>query len=280
MKHKEKLVELFKKILHDSDLKCYSKNRKLSEFDYFDAYLDFIDNSFHYSRFKTVVKGIQITGKYLNEKVNKWINHNIFYKMYTVMLDEYKKKFKSNTLHIDGKIITNKLCTDSSKMGRNTRYKSKKSINLQAITDEFGIPSGFGILKGSASEISNMIDVLNKINIEDVNYSKKSNKHKKYFTADAGYNSKENVEYLTKKGYSPLIWNNPRNTKNKKLLEKKKLKGKKLEKYKKRHIIENFFSWMESKIPRLGRIYDKKIKNYLNTIYMSSTMLIFGRMCV
>ena len=36
------------------------------------------------------------------------------------------------------------------------------------------------ILKGSDSEISNMINVLDKINIKDVNYLTKSNKHRKY----------------------------------------------------------------------------------------------------
>ena len=51
--------------------------------------------------------------------------------MYNVMLDKYKDIYRSNMYHIDGKIITNKYCIESDKMGRNTRYKSKKSINLQ-----------------------------------------------------------------------------------------------------------------------------------------------------
>ena len=57
--------------------------------------------------------------------------------------------------------------------GRNVKYKSKNSINLQTVTYEFGIPVGFGILKGSESEISNMKKILNEIEIEDVNRSKK-----------------------------------------------------------------------------------------------------------
>ena len=141
MKYKEKLVNLFKNICNTA-IKCSIKNRKLSESDYFDAYLDFIDNSIHYSRFNTIIKGINIKGKYLNEKFNKWNNHNIFEKMYNVMLDKYKDIYRSNIYHIDGKIITNKYCIESDKMGRNTRYKSKKSINLQTVTDQYGIPIG------------------------------------------------------------------------------------------------------------------------------------------
>ena len=34
-----------------------------------------------------------------------------------------------------------------------------------------------------------MIKVLKEVNIEDYNYLKKSNKHKKYFTCDARYDS-------------------------------------------------------------------------------------------
>jgi hypothetical protein len=62
--------------------------------------------------------------------------------MYNVMLDKYKDIYRSNIYHIDGKIITNKYCIESDKMGRNTRYKSKKSINLQTVTDQYGIPIG------------------------------------------------------------------------------------------------------------------------------------------
>jgi len=72
MKYKEKLVNLFKNICNTT-IKCSIKNRKLSESDYFDAYLDFIDNSIHYSI--TIIKGINIH-KYLNEKFNN-LNHNI-----------------------------------------------------------------------------------------------------------------------------------------------------------------------------------------------------------
>ena len=49
----------------------------------------------------------------------------------------------------------------------------------------------------------------------------KSNKHLKYFSCDAGYDSVKNREYLKNKGYTDLIWFNLRNTLNKKLIKKK-----------------------------------------------------------
>jgi hypothetical protein len=202
------------------------------------------------------------------------------YIIFNDILDDYKKMFKSTISHIDGKIITNKYCQEKINLGRNIKYKSKNSINLQSITDNFGIPLGFSVLKGSDSEISNMINVLKEINIEDYNHLKKSNKHKKYFTGDAGYDSSVNCSYLNNIGYTSLIWYNKRKTKNKNIIKKRKLTGHKKEKYKNRHIVENYFSWMDIKIPRLVRIYDKKIKNYMNMVYMATTDLIIGRMCI
>ena len=49
----------------------------------------------------------------------------------------------------------------------NTRYKSKKSICLQTVTDDWGIPLGQCILKGSDSLMGKMVDVL-YIGLEDL----------------------------------------------------------------------------------------------------------------
>ena len=280
MKHIDKLKNLFYSALSKSKLKCSNKNRLLNESDYFDAYLYFINNSVHYSRYTITIKGHNIKGKYLNEKVNKWSKYGIFSLMYNDILNNYKNNFKSKIYHIDGKIITNRYCNERAKLGRNIKYKSKNSINLQSITDDYGISLGFKVLKGSDSEVSNMRTVLEEINIEDYNHSKKSNKHKKYFTGDAGYDSTNNCSYLNKKGYNALIWFNKRNTSNKNIIKRRKLFGHKKEKYKRRHIIETYFSWLDSKIPRLARLYDKKIQNYINMVYVATIDLIIGRMCV
>ena len=108
-----------------------------------------------------------IKGKYLNQKVNNWRRYGIFDQMYKSTLELYKKKNKSKIYHIDGKIITNRYCSQSNNLGRNTRYKSKKSICLQTVTDDRGIPLGQCILKGSDSLMGKMVDVL-YIGLEDL----------------------------------------------------------------------------------------------------------------
>ena len=92
--------------------------------------------------------------------------------MYENILNKYKNHVKTKMYHNDGKIIVNKCCDQKELLGRNTKYKSKNSINLQTVTDEFGIPIRFSILSGSASEIGNMVKVLNDIDIEDANHTK------------------------------------------------------------------------------------------------------------
>lgn len=276
-----KIKELFKVSLLKSNLKCTNKNRVFDELDYFDIYLEFLNNSVHFSRFSKIINNHVITGKYLNEKVNTWRKYGIIKMMYNNILNIYKENFKSNKIiHIDGKIITNKNCSENINLGRNIKNKGKNSINLQTVTDNNGIGIGFNILKGSDSEVKNMINVLEKINIEDVNHLKESNKHKKYITADAGYDSSNNHTYLNELGYIPLIWHNKRNNKDINNINNNKLKGHHIDKYKNRYIIETYFSWIDNKIPRLVKIYDKKIINYMNMVYLATIDLIIGRLCV
>lgn len=205
MKHKKFIADIFEKCLFDIKFKQSNQNRILYEIDYFNAYLDFMNNSIHYSRYSTMINGNIIKGKYLNEKVNKWNKSGIFKLMFERILNMYKSKIKSNILHIDGKIVTNKYCNDHHKLGRNIKYKSKKCINIQSITDNYGISNGFSILKGSDSEVNKMINVINEINIPDYSYLKKSNRHTKYFTGNAGYSSLNNNEFIKKRIYSNYL---------------------------------------------------------------------------
>ena len=280
MKHKKIIIDIFEKCISDIKFTNSNQNRILKETDYFSAYIDFIDNSIHYSRYTTVINGHIIKGKYINEKVNKWNKSGIFKLMFERILNIYKSQYKSNIYHIDGKIVTNKYCIEQDKLGRNIKYKSKNSINVQSIVDNYGISQGFYILKGSDSEVNKMTDVINEINMPDYNYLNKSNRHKKYFTGDAGYSSFKNNIFLTKKGYKPLIWYNKRNVQNPDIIEEHKLKGHQKEKYKNRHIIENSFSWIETKTPRLSKLYDKKITGYMNMLYTASIDLMLNRICV
>jgi len=63
-----------------------------------------------------------------------------------------------------------------------------------------------------------------------------------------------NRNTIAGKGYHPIILYNLRNTKNKKLI--KKLTTKEKEIYRKRIIVENYFSWIKA-YPKIDKIYEK-----------------------
>jgi hypothetical protein len=70
MKHFDKFTQLFNQALTKSNLKHSNKNRLLSESDYFGAYLNFIHNSVHYSRFSCNINNHVIKGKCINFFIN------------------------------------------------------------------------------------------------------------------------------------------------------------------------------------------------------------------
>jgi len=286
--------ELFVQAMKDLKYSKYSnKNRILDEEDYFEAYLYFINNSINYSRFTYTIKDVTIKGKYLNEKVNRWTNAGLFKYMYTCQANKYiktKTQSKIENYHIDGHIVTNKNGVD--KIGRCTYYKSKNAYNLQTIVDGNGVNNSLQtIVDGNGVTVGISLNSANKSESEllketfensllvDKNNEKIiiKNKNKKHFTADAGYDSKKNRDYLVSKGFIPLIWSNLRNTKDAEIIKSKKLNRRQINQYKKRHIIENSYSWMETKVPRLAKIFDKKSKNYLSMVYIAIIDVIAGK---
>jgi hypothetical protein len=128
-----------------------------------------------------------------------------------------------------------------------------------------------------SSKQSDNISLIETINSIPVNLNtlinSRINRYKQYMLADAGYNSSTNKYYLKKKGYIPIISYNKRNCKNKKIIEKNKLKGKELEIYKKRGIIESFFSWIKN-FPVVNQNYQRKISSYNGLFTLASSIII------
>jgi hypothetical protein len=190
MKFFTKLINIFSKVI--SELKYKNINnmfRVHDEADYFLAYLNFVNNSIYYSRFEFEINGKTIKGKYLNEKVNKWVKNGIFYKIYEYVMNDYRSKNKHTkhatyryVLYIDGHIITNKFGVANK--GRCVYYKSKNSYNLQVLADDHGAPLALSLNKGSAYEGHLLIDLFKKSNINDGHKYKKSKRYKQYFIAE------------------------------------------------------------------------------------------------
>ena len=94
--------------------------------------------------------------------------------------------------------------------------------------------------------------------------------------ADSGYDSNLNKNYLRKKGYIPIIAPNIKNTKKKQLIKQKQLTKKGKEIYKKRKIIESFFSWIKN-YPVVDQFYQKKISSQNGLLLLASSLFISKR---
>ena len=102
-----------------------------------------------------------------------------------------------------------------------------------------------------------------------IDYLKTNNKHKRYFLADAAYDSALVRAQIVVKNIQPLIWKVRRPN-------YKKFNKHETVIYRKRIIVENCFSFL-FKCRRINKRYDKKTTNYMSFVYLAFIRLIIGR---
>ena len=100
-----------------------------------------------------------------------------------------------------------------------------------------------------------------------------------YLLADSGYDSKSNKQFLIDNGIKPVIKWNRKKTKNKQIIKRNKFTKEQSKMYKKRIIVENFFSWKDIIIPRSDKIYDRKVNNFIGVLLIMSSEIILKK-CV
>ena len=122
-----------------------------------------------------------------------------------------------------------------------------------------------------------MIETVNSlpVNLNTLRNSK-HNRYKQHLLADSGYDSNVNKKYLKENGYIHLIAPNIKNTKDKQKIKSKQLTEKEKQKYKKRLIIESFFSWIKN-YPSINQNYQKTIASYNGLLMLASSILISKR---
>ena len=122
---------------------------------------------------------------------------NVFKKVYKLLLNKYFKKNKYGKLKyqlIDSSSIKNQFGVD--KIGRNKFYKNKKIMKLSLVTDVNGIPISVLLEKGTKYDSTFVDDHLNDLYVITNTNKYYKSKHKQYFLADAGYDSKKNKTKL------------------------------------------------------------------------------------
>jgi putative transposase len=174
-----------------------------------------------------------------------------------------EKKSDLNELSLDSSFIANK--NGIEKIGRNKFYKNKNGIKVTSIVDSKGIPIELLLSKGNKHDARIVPKIISKLKMNKT-------KIKKYLLADKGYDSKKIREVTLKKKYEPII---PKRRYKSKV--KKKQMGKKLKEiYKKRIIVEKFFSWIKMN-PKIDKMYEKTIKSYEGLLKLACSILIYKR---
>ena len=178
--------------------------------------------------------------------------------MFNVAIKQYKLIENSNHLSFDSQFIPNHNCGKSN-VGRNKYYRNKNGIKLFTLVNNKGIPLFNGIKSGNKYDSKCLSEYLDKFStLLHSKEKSKSKKDKLNFLADAGFCSNHNRTKLKDLGFRVLIDHNKRNTKDLKKLKNNKFNIYDKKIYKKRLIVENFYSWKNNIIPRTARIYDKK----------------------
>ena len=152
----------------------------------------------------------------------------------------------------------------------------KKYVKVTSINNSFGCPLSPPFLVASKKSDSRVLkETIENLSI-DLGTLKNSdnNRYKQYFLADSGYDTNHNKKYLKRRGYIPIIAYNKRNTKDEKIIAAKQLSKKHKEIYKKRRIIESFFSWIK-KFPIINQVYQKKIVSHNGLLSLASSILVF-----
>lgn len=262
-------INEFQKIISDH----YNDNyisRKYKEIDYFKEIVYVLNSHIYWSNYSGKFKYKVLYNKHI-EYIKKGFYNTLFNNIFNKYISTqtyFIYKYQST----DTSFIPNKLAKN---LPRNKYYNNKKGIKISTIVDTNGIPLSLLLEDCNKHDSTLLNNVLNNLNIDTqpLKY-KNANKYKQYFLADGGYDSSSNITLLKNKGYIPIIAHNKRNTKNINKIKKFTTQDKKI--YKKRIIVENYFSWIK-KSPKLMFCSERNPSNYLQLLLIKTSILIFNR---
>ena len=255
----------------------FRRNVKYTIEDYVIGIIDVLKNYQSWNSYNG-----KINSDTLRKKYNEWCKLGIFEDAYKSSLEKYLKTTKI-TEELKYQSIDSTFVEDingSSFASHNSLYKRRKGeaskgIKVSSIVTTNGIPISVNINTGKDYDSKILPKVVNNITIDsNTNKYKNHNRYKQYFLADKGYDSKENNNLLLAKGYTPVIAQNKRNIKNKKLIRKFNQKQKEI--YKKRNIVENYHSWIK-KFPKIKCLYEHKIEYYRGLLLVGISIIINRR---
>lgn len=287
-----------------------SPNQKYDNEYFLICLMDFVKKAVSWSKYQGTID-YPISGKYLNQIHLKWVRKGVYKAFNRQLIVEYLKNGKGEKIKnqsLDSTFIPNKggsiknnnhlLSNRAKRSNRKIRQNNKTSpkkkreqtfidhnryngrkayFKVSTICDAFGTPLGTTIVASKYADCHSVEETINSIPVDlHTLRNSKVGRHKQNLLADAGYDTKSIKDYTTKLGYKPIIAYNKRGTKDQKIINEKKLKGKDLQTYKKRGIIEAFFSWIKG-APIINQNYEKTIESYEGLFSLASSIIIYNR---
>jgi transposase len=257
-----------------SKKKSFQHNLKYSVKDYLLGITEVLKTGVSWNSYKGLIKG-----NTLNKKHILWSSCNIYSIFYERVLTKYinsvpkTKEFKY--ISVDSTFILDKKGSEAS--GFNSYYGKKKKgkgIKVTNIVTATGIPIASSFDPGNCNDAPLFDKVIDNmaVNTNSLKYVN-NNRYKQYLSADKGYDSKKIRKKIKKRGFIPVI---PRNKRNCKKNTVPSLTVKEINILKKRHIVENYFSWIK-KMRRVEYLYEKNIKNYEGFYFLAMSLLIIRK---
>lgn len=270
----------------------YKRNNKYTINDYAIGIIDVVKNNTSWNSYSGFMNG-----NTLRKKHNEWIKLGVYEHVYENSLKKYLNTTKITEelkyQSIDSTFIEDingSKYASYSNVYKRRKGESSKGVKITSIVTTKGIPISVSVNHGhrvsprgrtlcprwghnyDSPLLPKAVDEC-VINCNTKKYCN-HNRYKQYFLADGGYDSKKNHKKLINKGYMPIIKQNRRNIKNKKLIRKMNTKQKQI--YKKRMIIENYHAWIK-KFSKIKSLHERNIENYRGILLVGISIIIHRR---
>lgn len=255
----------------------YCHRMKYTIEDYIIGIIQVLNNCISWNRYIGLIKGDT-----LRKKHNDWVKLGIYDHAYKNILNEFlTMEGKTNELKyqsIDSTFIED--VNGNKNSSYSGIYKKKKGssalgITITSIVTKSGIPISITLNPANNHDSTLLPLAVQKIMINCNTYRYRNhNRYKQYFLTDKGYDSKNNMNLLIQKGYNPLISQNIRNTKDRKLIRNFNIKQKNI--YKNRIKIENYHSWIK-KFHKIKFIGERKIDYYMGLLLLAVSIIMSRR---
>jgi transposase len=198
-----------------------------------------------------------------HKKFIKWNNNNLFQNVFYIIIKllEHENILNSDflkDLYIDSTMIKNIKGTEF--LGMNHYDRNRKGNKVSIVVTKTGIPLGMCLSTSNIHDINLIEDTLDDIKIKIIGSR---------LGGDKGYISKKIKDKLKKEKNINLITNLRNNSKETLNTEDKEF-------LKKRHIVENTFSWLKNNKKLINR-YESKAINFEQNWYLSFIILITNR---